>query len=208
MTMPYHGRELLNGLSEVPWEVAARVYGNDHATLIGLLVTWWIARAPSSRWVLEGGPTNGYRGRGKRGQCDALLCENGSAVGLLEVEGSRYEFTIRKIDRFFDAKYKEIATLEFAILLLYTYEARGRGTDRGYDPVSRPEVLDAVAGVTRTHRGKPLVVVTLDKLYERTVAPIRTRNDYYKGATRRFEGLLFVDGVLKGRRLYFERRAG
>jgi hypothetical protein len=124
---------------------------------------------------------------------------------VLEVEGSRYDFTIRKISRFFDGKYAEIKSLEFAVLLLYTYEARGRGTDRGYDPVGSGAVLDAVARVSKTHPTKFIVLVALDKVFERAVAPIRRRNEYYRGAASRVEGRLFVSGSVVGQNVYFER---
>ncbi len=203
--MKFAGSQILADLTGVPWEFAARVYGNDHATLIGLLVSWWVGQAPTHRWAIEGGPTNGYRGSGKRGQCDALLCENESPVGVLEVEGSRFDFTIKKISRLFDGKYAEIRTFQFAILLLYTYEARGRGKDRGYDRVGSDEILQSVARVSKEHRAKSIVVVTLDKTFEREVAPIRRRNEYYRGAPSHIEGRLFVEGRLAEKHVYFRR---
>ena len=114
------GRNLLNSLKNVRWKVLARTYGNSHSTLIGLLVDWWISMSPEYHSALEGGPTNGYEKKGVRGQCDAMLCYKNDPVGVLEVEGSRYGETARKIGRFFDAKKVNYKSLKFGILLLYS----------------------------------------------------------------------------------------
>ena len=60
MGMPIDGDLFLERLAKVPWLVAARTFGNDHATLLGLLVHWWIAEQPNTHTALEGGPGFGY----------------------------------------------------------------------------------------------------------------------------------------------------
>jgi hypothetical protein len=89
--MELSGREILYSLKTVRWDTALRTYGNNHATLIGLLVDWWVSGAPEHRWALESGPTNGYAAPGVRGQCDALFCCDHAPLGVLEVEGYRYQ---------------------------------------------------------------------------------------------------------------------
>ena len=90
-------RNLIQQLVDVRWTVMSRTYGSSHSTLIGLLVEWWVNRG-SDYSALEGGPTcappetvqPGQRG----GQCDAILMRNNLSSGVLEVEGTRYEYTI------------------------------------------------------------------------------------------------------------------
>lgn len=128
--MELSGREILHDLKTAQWDTALRTYGNNHSTLIGLLVDWWVSEDPERRWALEGGPTNGYSEQDVRGQCDALFCLDRDPVGVLEVEGSRHRQAAKKIGTFFDGRYKEIQPIRFGILLLYTYEALGRGERR------------------------------------------------------------------------------
>ena len=105
------------------WHVAARTIGNDHSTLIGLLIDWWTSMDPEHHWALEGGPGNGLPEGGGRGQRDALFCRGLAPIGVLEVEGYRY--AIEKIGSFFEAHYPELKPLEFGLLLLYNYEPKG-----------------------------------------------------------------------------------
>ena len=116
-----NGSELLQSLSQVPWKVAAKTYGNDHSTLIGLMVQWWINLDVEAHTALEGGPAFGYRkrGQGGGGQCDALLCRGKDPIGVLEIEGTRPEYTVNKIGNFFAAEYAELDTLQFGVVLVY-----------------------------------------------------------------------------------------
>ncbi len=128
---------LLEELTKASWSTAFRTYGNDHATLIGLLVDWWISREPRGRWALEGGPSFGYRARSVRGggQCDAILGEGELSIGLVEVEGFRYEYTLEKMGRFFEAEYDDLSSLQFGIFLAYPTDPTGRGANRGIPPL-------------------------------------------------------------------------
>src|SRR2546426_891029 len=113
---------LLDDLAAVRWDVASRTFGSDHATLVGLLVEWWVSGAPKIRWALESGPSFGYvEGGAGRGQCDALLCERDLALGLVEVEGYRRVYTAEKIGKFFGSSDRDLSALAFAILLVYAY---------------------------------------------------------------------------------------
>ncbi|MBW1997559.1 MAG: hypothetical protein JRJ29_06285 [Deltaproteobacteria bacterium] len=85
--MRLDGQNVLRSLRNVRWNVAGKTYGNNHSTLIGLLVDWWVSVSPDCHWALEGGPANGYKGKGVRGQCDGMLCANDEPVGVVEVEG-------------------------------------------------------------------------------------------------------------------------
>ena len=87
--MKSYGKSLLKSLANVRWDVAGRTYGNDHATLIGLIIHWWISLSRKDHWALEGGPSFGYRkrGTGRGGKCDAILCNQEAAVGVFVEAG-------------------------------------------------------------------------------------------------------------------------
>ncbi len=44
------------------------------------------------------------------------------------------------------------------------------------------------------HSDKPIIVVALDKVYERQVEGIRNRNDYYKSRLRNVKGFVYQGG--------------
>ena len=192
--MESSGREMLYDLKTARWDIALRTYGNNHSTIIGLLVDWWVSGDPERRWALEGGPTNGYSEQGVRGQCDALLCLDRDPIGVLEVEGYRYELTARKVGTFFDGRYKEIQPIRFGILFLYTYEAFGRGEHRAFPSAVVPEVIEEVRHVTERHPTKPVIVISLDKTYLRFREGIRSRNEYYMGEPSIIRGFLYENG--------------
>ncbi len=188
--MELSGKEILYGLNAARWDTALRTYGNNHSTLIGLLVDWWIAGNPERRWALEGGPTNGYEDPGIRGQCDALFCCDNSPLGILEVEGTRYQLTARKLGTFFDGRHKDIQPIRFGILLLYTYNVVGIGTQRAFPSAIVPEAFEEVRHIIVCHPTKPVIIISLDKTFQRIREGIRAQNEYYQGEPSRIQGFL------------------
>jgi hypothetical protein len=198
--------KILQELQKVRWHVAAKTFGNDHATLIGLLVDWWISLSPTTHTALEGGPSNGYSRKGLRGQCDALFCGNGLPVGILEVEGYRYLYTAKKIKSFFAAQYEELKSLQFGILVLYTYEPTGRGKDRHLPSAADKDTLHEAESITKDYREKVFVVISLDKKYKRQYSGIRAKkgNEYYFGEPSKIQGFLFSRGRLLDKQTLWE----
>ena len=110
------------------------VYGNCHSTLIGFFVNWWLQNNKENHFVLEGPPQlkntseifkkavkNLIKSEAKnpRCSCDALFTEGNVVKGLLEVEGTKYAYIIKKVAEYFrqiDDFYK---SLEFAIVVFY-----------------------------------------------------------------------------------------
>jgi len=180
------GLNLLNSLKNAQWIVATNTYGNNHATLIGMFVNWWITLAPETHRVLESGPSFGHLKGG--GFCDAIFCKDCAAVGILEVEGRRGKWAAEKIGKFFAAEYNDLKTLEFAILLLYVYEPKGRGSKRAMPPVGDREGLEEIKRGSRKYAEKPIIVITLDKTYERKPKGIRGRREYYWSKPSAIEG--------------------
>jgi hypothetical protein len=193
-------RDLLNDLGTMLWGSAVRTYGNAHSSLIGLFVHWWISALPGRRWALESGPSSGYTNAEQKvaGRCDALFGEDQSAVGLLEVEGSRHEYTARKLGHFFEAAYAELRSLEFAIFVAY----RWPGSGRRYPPPLDEPTRRALRDVSTAYPKKQIVVITVDKRYERGGIPIRARRDYFCGTPHEIRGVLFQNGSRIGERIY------
>ncbi|NQU21243.1 MAG: hypothetical protein HQ567_08170 [Candidatus Nealsonbacteria bacterium] len=196
---------LFDDLHRADWTTAARTFGNDHATLIGILTQWWIRLSPSTHTVIEAGPTNGYREKGKRGQCDALFCSSDSPVGVLEVEGSRPIETALKIGYFFDGVYPEIQTLTFGILLVYSYTPTGRGEHRIFPAAITERIAETVCQVSRRHPEKEIVLLGLDKTYERRRDGIRSRNEYYMGVPSLIQGQLWRNGIVECKHTLYTR---
>ncbi len=197
--------KLLDSLSCAPWVVASKTYGNSHATLIGLLVNWWITAQPESRWVLEGGPSFSTLPKGIGGGiCDGLFGENDNVVGVLEVEGNRNKYTAEKIGKFFAAELDHYAALKFGILLLYSYSAEGKGKDRVLPPARNADAFEELANVSTQYPDKDIVAITLDKVYERQNKGIRSRNEYYFGTPSTIKGYLFKEGQEKEEKLLYQ----
>ena len=197
----------LQDLRRVPWNIAARIYGNNHASLIGLLTHWWVSASPQTRWALESGPSFGYHARGVGGgMCDALLCENDQALGVLEVEGARGRYAAEKIGNFFGSDLEYYRCLSFGILVLYPYSPVGRGDDRHFpQPGEDAETIEAVTDVSRRHPQKVIAVVTLDKVYNRHQNGVRARNEYYAGELSQVTGFLYREGNETDRLILFDR---
>jgi len=203
-------RSLISDLATVDWRVAVNTYGNDHSTLIGLLVKWWISGCNGCYWAVEGGPSFGRHKRGTPGggQCDAVLCRDEAAVGIVEVEGTRPVYTIEKVGKFFGSDYEDLRSLEFAIILVYAYSPIGRGDNRGFVPCAKPCVLQAVRGVSAAYPTKSVVLITLDKTYARYRSGIRSRTEFYWGTPCSIRGFLFRSGKEAESQVYYSRDKG
>uniref|UniRef100_A0A7C3Z3Q7 Uncharacterized protein n=1 Tax=candidate division WOR-3 bacterium TaxID=2052148 RepID=A0A7C3Z3Q7_UNCW3 len=189
---------LLESLKNASWEVALKTYGNDHSTLIGLIVSWWVL-SKRNRFALEGGPSFGYRKRGEgRGNCDALLLEGDEAKGVVEVENwDNYQKVINKIGKFFTPEYEELKSLEFGILLVYPIGPSGRGNNRRV-PEPPADLVDYAKGLTSNsnHPSKTLILLILEKKFERIMSGTRRRNPYYQCTPQKIEGYLIKDGKI------------
>jgi hypothetical protein len=203
MAKKYSSPEFLDALHSVRWQTVLRTYGNDHSTLIGLLVDWWVRLSPKN-FALESGPSFGHLPKGKgRGNCDAIFGENNHAVGVLEVEGptvERWKWCVEKIKRFFGAERDVFKSLGFAILLTYPYQPRGRGDERKVEPIDREKILSLVKPISKQYPNKGIVVITIDKLFDRGHGGIRALNDYSKCTPKAIWGALLVGGKVVKKR--------
>ena len=175
--------ELLNSLRKVRWNTALRTFGNSHATLIGLLVDWWVSIDPQDHCSLDGGPSFGFHRHGTPGggQCDAILMRGCNAMGVIEVEGTRHKETIEKIGKFFGTENPDLKSLEFGVFLAYAYEPRGRGAQRAFVSPCLDELIEIGTNITAQNPDKLLAVLVLNKQYERQRVGLRAKNEYYFG---------------------------
>jgi hypothetical protein len=183
-------------LDKLRWRTAFRTYGNDHATLIGLIVDWWVSLRPDRNSALEGGPGNREATKGLRGQCDAILCSDAQPVVVLEVEGTRVSHTIDKLRTFLTSTDPELRLLQSGILLLYAYEPKGHGKDRCFLKVMAPDISERILETSKKCGQKEIIVITVDKTYQKQVNGIRLHNEYYYGKPNKAEAFLFVDGKI------------
>lgn len=179
--------DIVTKLKNADWEVAARTYGNNHATLIGIIAAWWNKLDPRHR-VFEGGPSHGRKSReGRRGQCDAILSDrSGKPRIALEVEGTRYDGTIEKL-RYFLEEHKDrnpdLDGVDAAILVLYGYSLKGRKDERACLPIDRDAIARTIKQeLSRTIQPNKLALVIVEKALCAHIKKesLRARNDYYK----------------------------
>jgi len=128
------------------------------------------------------------------GLCDAVFCEKDDAIGILEVEGTRYEPTIEKIGKFLASSLDDMKTLRFAVAVLYPTGPRGRGAERAMPSCWNAEISSKVTKVSHEHSDKPIVVVAIDKVYERHVKGIRRRHVVYKSKLTKVWGFVYEAG--------------
>ena len=115
---------VFESLAAARWEVALRTYGSSHATLIGILVNWWISLDLESHTVLDGAPSHG---KGNVGQGDALFYYGQKPIGVLEAEGTNPVAKVTSVVKYFETGRPELQSVWFGVLLLYSYKARGSG---------------------------------------------------------------------------------
>lgn len=195
---------IFDSLETVDWRIAAKTYGNNHSTLIGLIVHWWISQSPENRQVLEGAPPHGYEEAGVKllGQGDALLCQDRKPLGIVEVEGTRWEHTARKIGYYFNSQVQEYENINFGLLLMYVTGAKGRGEEKAYPSASHPGAIHLVKEITVAHPEKAVIIITLDK----KVLPLEERiinNHYYSGKPHKIAGHLYIGGEVEKQCEYY-----
>jgi hypothetical protein len=162
--------QLLTSLEHVKWDIMSQTYGSSHSTLIGLLVDWWITNSTGeSHWVLESGLPYRKRKPGEKGEqqerCDAILVEKDTFKGIVEVEGSRYECTIKKMMKYFSSDYLECSNLQFGIFLAYGYGCQPQTWEK-YMKKFIQWGTENTEKLREEHPGKQLIILALDKSCE------------------------------------------
>jgi hypothetical protein len=175
--------ELIDELSKVCWSTAFKTRGNDHATLIGLIVAWWVQNG-SRYYALESAPTVGeLRNGSKDGHaCDAILVQNNISKCLLEVEGTRYTETLWKMQKYFTSAQKDLETLMSGIFVGYATKASGRGEKREVTPLPWELWIKIANEISRNCDDKEIIIVGIEKKWEPTTKGPFARSPYYQCA--------------------------
>lgn len=145
------GRRFAN-LPDARWTVARRTHGNDAASLMRVVLDWWVS-ASNARWSVESGGT--LRPKGIAG-CDALLGEHAATVGALEVQGTRHEAALDRLAAAFDRDDAWASHLEFGLLV---------GFERQVGPTRFEAWERHAAALTADLGGKSLAVVAVEKAW-------------------------------------------
>jgi hypothetical protein len=183
------------------WPLAARTFGSSHATLIGVLADWWFKLDPGAHSVLDGAPSHG---EGNAGWCDLMLCANALPLGVVEVEGTKPLDKLKTISAYFSSSRPDLSSLDFGLLLVYAYYARGRGRLKQYPPAETPEILAAALEVSASHPSKALLLLSLDKTVDPSPGTLRASSRYHLGRFARIGAALLVGGKIIDRKTLFE----
>jgi hypothetical protein len=95
------------------------------------MTQWWILLLPVRHTVLDGAPSHG---KGRAGQGDVVFCQNDVPLGVLQAEGIQGLAKVDSIVKYFDTQRPELQSIQFSVLILYSYAAVGRGKQRQYRP--------------------------------------------------------------------------
>ncbi len=196
------GQQLLQSLKDVDWQVAARVYGNDHSTLIGLIVRWWVSQCPERRWAMDGGATCRPQPKARPWHCDALLGEDNAPVGILEVEGAGPEHALERVKLFLNPRQPEdkrlLGPLRFAILVVYPTGPKGHKEQKHFPSAFGGKLDEKLRRLSKQLRGRQVVVVAIEKGYEHELTDVRGRTEYHRGSANHVSGRLYQGGRVVG----------
>lgn len=193
--------KIFESLAAARWEVAHRTYGSSHATLIGILVDWWISLDLESHTAFDGAASHG---KGNLGQGDALFCRGQKPMGVLEAEGTNPVAKVASIVKYFETGRTELQSVWFGVLLLYSYEARGSGARRQHRPAEDSAILELARKATEEHPTGAIIVITVDKQFMRFTEGVRSQSGYYSGTTSKVTGILFRTGKEDRRQTLFD----
>ncbi len=190
------------------WEVAFKTFGNNHNTLIGLIVEWWTLSYPN-RYALEPGISyrQGVKGAGR---CDAILVENHTPKGIVEVQGVRtYRKAIERMENYFNpnSRDKIYNKLEFGILLVYPTEPSLEGRIFGDPKIPENNILQSIKDFSQRYNKTllTLILLILEKKFEKNCPEIRRRNTFLQISPIKIKGYL-IRNTKNGVEIAYEER--
>jgi len=107
--------KLLKNLEHINWNIAARTYGNNDATLVGLIIEWWNSMR-EDHWAMDGAP-GCYEGPNSI-HCDTILFEGGNTFITVEVEGTNPLNKLKTLEGYFKPTREGLKPPKIAMLLL------------------------------------------------------------------------------------------
>jgi hypothetical protein len=192
-------------LRNADWMAASSVYGNAHASLIGLVVRWWTGPewTHTTHTALEAAPSF-QRNKGPTGaqRCDSVLLEDSSPAWILEVEGGKHVPCLGKMCGYFESK--DFGCVRGGILLAYTFAPAGKQGHKEFPPPPTNDLIEHARDITSRYRSKIIALVSVVKKYEE-VQGVRALSVYYSGRVERVEGWQVKDGECDGPVTYWSR---
>jgi hypothetical protein len=184
--------ESLKDKDKAGWRILASTYGNCHATTIGLLSRWWVSLGPEGHQVLDGAPSPGGKtGAAKiRRHADLLLCDHRKPVGVVEVEGTRWEETAAKFEPYFQSP--NMPDITFGILVMYGTGMKG-GVFKNPQDSGTTKIIERITG---EFQGKAIILISLEKALLNPDEGIlwKTESRYYLGKIAKVSGSMFRGG--------------
>jgi hypothetical protein len=189
--------ELLTSLEHVKWNIVSQTYGSSHSTLIGLLVDWWITNSiGESHWALESGLPYRKREPGEKGEkqerCDAIFVEQDMFKGIIEIEGSRYEHTIKKMTEYFKSDYLDYSNLQFGIFFAYGYGCQPQIWEKYMDKFIQWG-KEHTEKLREEYPGGQLIILALDKSCEQKRLGSHALGEYCQTPSQ-VRGTIIQDG--------------
>ena len=160
-------RSAIRLVQTIPWKMAAGMRGNPHSSLIGLILTWWIANSERN-WVLDGPPS-----AGQRRVADLVLGRNSAPNAVVEVEGTNYLDKIDTLGMYLRTDDSHFSGISMAILVCYAYPP-----ERPRLPVE--EICEALVTASTANREYWWTAIFLEKSAAAPLSPIMSRNGYYR----------------------------
>ncbi|MFH0978969.1 MAG: hypothetical protein V1837_06755 [Candidatus Woesearchaeota archaeon] len=171
----------------VRWDTLTSTYGSFHATLIGLIVEWWV-HLDKENSAFDEGPAATMNPNGKNSKrVDLLLCRNKVPYAVVEIEGSDWENKLSTFEQFFGQQKDKYSfeSIQVGIFILYPasmQQGRPRKGLKVFDQIFMSLFQEKVAGLLKNKR---LFVITVDESlynYSKIRSPwdkLRQKNDYY-----------------------------
>ncbi len=206
MPSTHNGVDLAWSLVQtIEWSHIGRTIGNCHATFIGLIVHAWLAGG-ENRTVLESPP--GVSRPGGRIHPDIILVEGDSAMGVVEVEGTKCGRVIEKF-----TEYSVWKSLGFGLFLAYPTAPRGHGDSRTFclwNDTARCDESE-LAEAARVASGSvpfPLLLIFVQKAYKPGALPpdlyLTSEADYYRGRAAAVHAVVAERGQLGPSKMLWE----
>ena len=182
----------------IKWKRATQIFGNSHASLIGLVSEAWVRRGRpgEERFVLDAPPAvNGLRGK----RPDVLFGERKNCVGIAEVEGQHPVDAINKFRTYFRSYGQNI----FGLCVIYPYFLRGCTGEKEWrfaKGAGRNEGIDDIhhqaESLSRHHPKNPFMLVLVEKKYhpDYWLTTEQDKSEWYRGRVSGVTGYSYLAG--------------
>lgn len=191
-----YGLKLLERLSYVNWNTTARTYGNNNASLIGLIAEWWNSMS-ENHWTMDEAPGcyDKQNSKQKQTRCDLILFNDTEPVIAVEVEGTSPLEKLKTLEGYLKPTRKGLDPSRIAMLFLFDSSGSQR---KSHDDKA---VIMGIQELTRTYPERMAMFIRLYKCRESKgeIHPVRVGTKYndsvYNLKQTKVSGALYHNGV-------------